>query len=42
MLILRLCFVIVASQHLVDARQMLYNYVQVHDFMKFVWPQAYE
>ena len=27
MLVLRLCFVIVASQHLVDTRQMLYKYM---------------
>ena len=31
MLVLRLCSVIVDSQHV----------VQVHDFMKTVWPQAY-
>ena len=35
MLVLRLCSVIAASQHVVDTRQ-------IHDFMKIVWPQAYE
>ena len=41
MLVLRLhaSSVIVASQHVVDTGQ---NAVQVHDFMKTVWPQAYE
>ena len=41
MLVLRLCFVIVVSQHVVDTRQIA-NAVQVHDFMKTVWPQTYE
>jgi hypothetical protein len=39
MLVLRLCSVTVASQHVVDTRQ---NAVEVHDSVKIVWPQAYE
>ena len=35
MLVLCLCSVIVASQHVVDTGQ-------IHDFTKTVWPRAYE
>ena len=37
MLVLRLCYVIMASQRVVDIRQMLYKYMILS-----VWPQANE